>query len=630
MNPRDVRQAEANARGDRLAGALDRTAGLSTAAAEAKGRRQLPGDEVELRTRACHASLVVAALGVVQLAVQIRQPLSVVRPCPAVEDGVSGDASGDPEPQRNELRGGGAARVGRRTGGGGDQIRDVDLLARIGEQDRDVAEALAVPQARDLTGVGDGPEVSLVAKDRLAVSRLLRLDGRRGVETEMAHLRHEPVHPELPRGAERAREESRRLAAPRAGIAREEQARMRELGPCEEGSRAHALVHRRGVLVVANRVGDAAERRGQQAEVVGDGPRAREPRGRDPDPTGVGHQKVVQLRRTRAVVQLRGDGGEKAHRDHPGPVVGQRKALLRQRGKLELCFGLAVHLAPPECTEAAYEHRGGCVGAGLRPSEVLVETTLVIVEDERLNLVTHDRLRVVLPPTELDRALRLLLAVGEAAVHDRARRPPHRQVRQVEGLAQLARDLRPRLDLAVGRHHVAELEESNDAKPVPQKRELAVARPLSEANDLIGDREALLRRLWPPERDEPSTERGGELPRVSELPGERELLLAQGEDPRRLRVPVEVDRQAREEPRPEPRVAVPEAVERFLEELDAGLVDDPAPHPEQTRALPGEAERAAGQERRVSDPSRDVGGLSERLTCRGAIAGFPLRAATRE
>src|SRR5207253_5960337 len=47
-------------------------------------------------------------------------------------------------------------------------------------------------------------------------------------------------------------------------------------------------------------------------------------------------------------------------------------------------------------------------------------------------------------------------------------------------------------------------------------------------------------------------------------------------------------------------------------------------------SLPGEAERAAGQERRVSDPSRDVGGLSERLTCRGAIAGFPLRAATRE
>src|SRR5437867_6427816 len=86
-------------------------------------------------------------LGVVQLAVQIRQPLAVVRPCPAVEDGVSGDACGYPEPLRNELRGGSAARVGRRTRGGSDQIGDVNLPARVGEQDCDVAEPLAVPQA---------------------------------------------------------------------------------------------------------------------------------------------------------------------------------------------------------------------------------------------------------------------------------------------------------------------------------------------------------------------------------------------------------------------------------------------------------------------------------------------------
>src|SRR5207245_11474400 len=130
------------------------------------------------------------------------------------------------------------------------------------------------------------------------------------------------------------------------------------------------------------------------------------------------------------------------------------------------------------------------------------------------------------PPTELESTRRLPRSAAEAPVHEPAGCPPHRQVRQVERLAQLARDLRPRLDLAVGRDHVAELEEPNDAKPVPQKRELAVARPLAEANDLIGDREALLRRLWPPERDEPSTERGGELPRVSELPRERERLLA--------------------------------------------------------------------------------------------------------
>src|SRR5207245_877586 len=200
MHPRDGRQAETNARGYRLAGALDRTAGPPTAAAEAKGRRQLAGDEVELGARTRHASLVVAALAVVQLAVQIRQPLAVVRPCPAVEDGISGDAWGYPEPLGDQLRGGGAARVRRRARGGGDQVRDVDLLARIGEQDRDVAEALAVPQADGLTGVGDGPEVALVAKERIAIGRFLAADRRRRLQTEPAHLRHQPIHPELPGG----------------------------------------------------------------------------------------------------------------------------------------------------------------------------------------------------------------------------------------------------------------------------------------------------------------------------------------------------------------------------------------------------------------------------------------------
>src|SRR5437016_7214685 len=127
MHPRDVRQAETKARGDRLAGALDRTAGPSPTAAEAKGRRQLPGDEVELRTRARHASLVAAALGVVQLVVQIRQPLAVVCPCPAVEDGISGNVSGYPEPLGDQLRGRPAARLGRRARRGGPAA---DLVAQ--------------------------------------------------------------------------------------------------------------------------------------------------------------------------------------------------------------------------------------------------------------------------------------------------------------------------------------------------------------------------------------------------------------------------------------------------------------------------------------------------------------------
>src|SRR5439155_842547 len=142
--------------------------------------------------------------------------------------------------------------------------------------------------------------------------------------------------------------------------------------------------------------------------------------------------------------------------------------------------------------------------------------------------------------------------------------------------------------------------------------------------------EAFLRRLRSPKSYPARPEHGGEIPRVAELPCERDRLLAERQDPFGFRRPIEIDRQAREEPRTKPRIPVADAIERLLEELDAGLVDDPAPHPEQTRALPGEAERATGQEPRVSDPSRDVGGLSKRLARPGPIAGLPLGAATRE
>src|SRR5947199_38375 len=101
----------------------------------------------------------------------------------------------------------------------------------------------------------------------------------------------------------------------------------------------------------------------------------------------------------RAVVQLCGDGGEKAHRDHPGAVAGQRKALLRQRGKLAPRFGLTARFAPHERTGAALEHRGGHASTGSRPSNELIQTALVKVEEECLNLVAQDRLDIGLPLT---------------------------------------------------------------------------------------------------------------------------------------------------------------------------------------------------------------------------------------
>src|SRR2546428_12259683 len=99
------------------------------------------------------------------------------------------------------------------------------------------------------------------------------------------------------------------------------------------------------------------------------------------------------------------------------------------------------------------------------------------LENAHLYGVAHGGLDLGLALAELECAPRVLLALGEAAVHDRPRRPPHRQIRQIARLAPLAGDLRPRFDLAGGGHHATMLEESDQAKPASEPGELAVARP---------------------------------------------------------------------------------------------------------------------------------------------------------
>src|SRR3989442_1084039 len=323
---------------------------------------------------------------------------------------------------------------------------------------------------------------------------------------------------------------------------------MAELGPREEGSRADALVALRRVLEVPRRVCDAAERRGQQPEVARDRPPAREARAHDPEAIGVGQQQVVKPRRARAVVQLGGHGGEQTHVDEPAPVAGQLEAVLRQRAEIAPCLGRAARLAPREYAVTAQQHRGRRVRPGRGGADGLLEVSPMKLEDAHLNGVAHGGLDLGLALAELECAPRVLLALGEAAVHDRPRRPPHRQIRQIRRLAQLAGDLRPRLDLAVGGNHVAMLEESDDAKPASEQRELAIGHPLAEAHDLVGDREALLSRLRSPKGYPARTEHGGEIPRVAELPCERDRLLAERQDPLRLRGPTEVDCHARAEP----------------------------------------------------------------------------------
>src|SRR3989449_2614643 len=355
---------------------------------------------------------------------------------------------------------------------------------------------------------------------------------------------------------------------PRASIAFEEQARMGELGPRKEGSRADALVDLRRVLEVPRRLCDAAERRGQQPEVARDRSPAREARAHDTEATGVGQQQVVEPRRTRAVVQLGGHGGEKTRVDQPAPVAGQVEAILRQRAEIAPCLGRAARLAPREYAVTAQQHPGRRVRPGRSGADGVLEVSPMKLENAHLYGVAHGGLDLRLALAELECAPRVLLALREAAVHDRPRRPPHRQIRQIGRLAPLAGDLRPRLHLAVRGGPVALLEGSHDAKTASEQRELAIGRPLAEAHDLVGDRETLLRRLRSPKGYPARTEHGGEIPRVAEL-RERDRLLAEREDALGLRRPIEIDRQAREEPRTKPRVAVAEAVERFLEELDA-------------------------------------------------------------
>src|SRR3989475_7991099 len=158
----------------------------------------------------------------------------------------------------------------------------------------------------------------------------------------------------------------------RASIAFEEQARMAELGPREEGSRADALVALRRVLEVPRRLCDAAERRSQQPKVARDRPPAREARTHDPEAIGVGQQQVVEPRRARAVVQLGGHGGEKTRVDQPAPVAGQLEAVLRERAEIAPCLGRAARLAPHEYAMTAQQHpprsaRPGRSGADCAP-----------------------------------------------------------------------------------------------------------------------------------------------------------------------------------------------------------------------------------------------------------------------
>ena len=146
----------------------------------------------------------------------------------------------------------GVACLGRRTGRG-DQVGDVNLATGIREQDRNVAETFHMPDPHRGAAVGDGPHVAFTAKDRLGHLGFRR---RRGVATELVDLRGEPRHLEVARHLARARKKraatrvlsirvARRALLARALVVRaasRNEPGLRQPRPCEERSRAHALV----------------------------------------------------------------------------------------------------------------------------------------------------------------------------------------------------------------------------------------------------------------------------------------------------------------------------------------------------------------------------------------------------
>ena len=134
----------------------------------------------------------------------------------------------------------------------------MNLATGIREQDRNVAETFHMPDPHRGAAVGDGPHVAFTAKDRLGHLGFRR---RRGVATELVDLRGEPRHLEVARHLARARKKraatrvlsirvARRALLARALVVRALVVRaasrnepgLREPRPCEERSRAHALV----------------------------------------------------------------------------------------------------------------------------------------------------------------------------------------------------------------------------------------------------------------------------------------------------------------------------------------------------------------------------------------------------
>jgi hypothetical protein len=216
----------------------------------------------------------------------------------------------------------------------------------------------------------------------------------------------------------------------------------------------------------------------------------------------------------------------------------------------------------------------------------------------------------------LERLVGEPLALGEVAVEDRQCGSQPRRRPAVIGLAQRLGFALTGLEFALGGGDVAEFAQVAVAPGVAEDHELAVASLLGRREQLGREREAL-GRVGAPDRDVARVERGGERRRIAEparlLHRLRTELFAApllpGGD-------VQFGGHARADPDAQLGIAVADAAERVLAELEQLLVD--VVH---TQPLAAEPERGAAEQRAIVALARELGGGQERLARAHALAG---------
>src|SRR4051812_17984210 len=621
--------------------ALGVRGGAPVAPAEPDRARQLARDERHLLAGARGALGIVELLGLLDLVPEVLEARAVLALGLRVEQragvAVARAARLDVAVARGarpRARGGGGGAFG-----GADDVDRVELDARVGEQERQVAQALGVLDEPRAALVLDPPDVALAAQERGRRRAARRSRRRRGRERLgrnavagrpdhrldpldlVADLRHTERGRALARTGEQAR---RRLGVARSGAAGqdprlvevEQRERRPERQPLRRLPRSRH-VRPRGVPVLAGG--------GAQREVARH--RAAEDALRRDHVAGVERlEQLLDRRRALAVVQPLAQLGEQRHPHHPDVVA---------REVLEAAAGEVLELAPRVQLAAVVEvehgqrapprrHRGQAVGELADGALELAKPPLRATQREQLRAGEDRDGRVLQAPRELHALVDQSLGLLGAALHERTARAVQRDVRARAGIADVGRDAVERRDRHVGGRQVVELEQQVDVPDPRADHRLVVADDLRQREQLVRPGELALERVGPGRRDPALVEDEREGRGVPEAPRDRDGLRHERLAPVGLVAPVDRDGEADEQPRAQRAVGRVDGRERLLEHRDELVVDDAG----------GEAEAAEAQGRpaeevRVAEAAAELEGLEQARAGR-VLAGVHLRLAARE